>query len=338
MCATDWRSDTASGGSVSQQCGSSMSARFDLLCLAIQYLASVCCGVLGETCQQCGPLANHRLAHKDWSRGPHITCHLGQQTLLGTEGLDSQAGGICGTKMGLSPPRALDNLGGEGWSAEYHPLTLLTAGLAAFIRIHRLSTLKTNILRWWKKGTSTKRSFEFESEFALAGLQSLILSNKAWQVNTKHPTKMGRKRMGMVQRRWRKKMPMTKRRLRRGCRRRRGGGGKRWRSRWRSALFRLQNPADEMWSIPQGKSQAILFPIRNILYTRVHPLFGWKGSMRKQAEASLGFSNRTREKCKLRQSIFECICTNGIEVWEISDMWGWHGQYATRLMCFRVCC
>ena len=65
MCGTDWRSDTASGGSVSQQCGSSMSARFDLLWLAIQYLASVCCGVFGETCQQCGPLANHRLAHKD---------------------------------------------------------------------------------------------------------------------------------------------------------------------------------------------------------------------------------------------------------------------------------
>ena len=32
-----------------------------------------------------------------------------------------------------------------------------------------------------------------------------------------------------------------------------------------SRLVRLQNPGDEMWGVPQGKSQAIWFPIRNIL-------------------------------------------------------------------------
>ena len=34
-------------------------------------------GLYGQACQQCGPLANHRLAHNDWSHGPHITSHLG---------------------------------------------------------------------------------------------------------------------------------------------------------------------------------------------------------------------------------------------------------------------
>ena len=42
-----------------------------------------------------------------------------------------------------------------------------------------------------KKVTLTTR--DFESEFALASLQSLILSNKAWQVYTKHPSPLGRK-------------------------------------------------------------------------------------------------------------------------------------------------
>ena len=50
---------------LSQQCGSSMSTRFDLLWSVIPYLASAWYGVYAETCQQCGPLANHRLAHQD---------------------------------------------------------------------------------------------------------------------------------------------------------------------------------------------------------------------------------------------------------------------------------
>ena len=32
-------------------------------------------GLYGQACQQCGPLANHRLAHQDWSHGPHI-CNI----------------------------------------------------------------------------------------------------------------------------------------------------------------------------------------------------------------------------------------------------------------------
>ena len=63
------------------KCGSSVSALFPLA-LLLCLLCMVCCasiwhGVYGEASQQCGPLANHRLAHKDWSHGPHITCHLG---------------------------------------------------------------------------------------------------------------------------------------------------------------------------------------------------------------------------------------------------------------------
>ena len=80
------------------------------------------CTVCLEVCQQCGPLANHRLAHNDWSRGPHITCHLGQQTLLGTEGLDFKAGGPDGHKKWVSPPGDLDNLaGGLVWWASSSP-------------------------------------------------------------------------------------------------------------------------------------------------------------------------------------------------------------------------
>ena len=86
MCATKMETNTWScvaqtGGdqtpplvSVSQQCGSSRSARFPVLVQRV--CASVCHGVYGTlrfgmygvysvACQQCGPLANHRLAHKD---------------------------------------------------------------------------------------------------------------------------------------------------------------------------------------------------------------------------------------------------------------------------------
>ena len=105
------------------------------------------------------------------------------------------------------------------------------------------------------------------------------------------------------------------------------------------------------WNVkhPPGKSQAIWFPIRNILYTWVRPLFGSKGSIRKQAEATQCIVSNDffvtfwafqpmRAKCKLRQNIFESTQTNGIDMWEIQDMWDCHGQYATGLMCFRVCC
>ena len=95
MCATKMETNTWScvaetGGdqtaplvSVSQQCGSSRSARFPLLvqcvCASVPLIVygMLRFGMYSVACQQCGPLANHRLAHKDWSHGPHITCHLG---------------------------------------------------------------------------------------------------------------------------------------------------------------------------------------------------------------------------------------------------------------------
>ena len=77
----------------------------------------------------------------------------------------------------------------------------------------------------------------FTCVFALVGLQSLIPSNKTWhKVYTKHPSQ-----------RWE------------GCGWTRWG----WGRGSRSGLFRFQDPSDEIWRIPRGKSGAIWFQIRN---------------------------------------------------------------------------
>ena len=127
-----------------------------------------------------------------------------------------------------------------------------------------LSSLSDKLYLWWWTWWHWLCAFVCFG----SGLKYLILSNKAWQVYTKHPSQLGREEGDVVDDEEVNKV----------------GGVV-------SRLVRLQNPGDEMWGVPQGKSQAIWFPIRNILIPLPRYLIlcldqkGQRGNKSKQTNA-----------------------------------------------------
>ena len=171
-----------------------------------------------------------------------------------------------------------------------------------------------------KKVTLATR--DFESEFALASLQSLILSNKAWQVYTKHPSPLGRKDGEEED----DEVDQDEDRPFLGFK--------------TQAMKCEASPRQVTGNLIPHQKYSLHLGSASLWIKRFNTETGRGDPMHciKWFVVTFWAFQPMRAKCKLRQNIFESIQTNGIDMWEIQDMWDCHGQYATGLMCFRVCC